>query len=153
MSLDRDVDLLARQPMLALLGRDALRLIAFAAETRILRQGEVLFRKDEPAHGALLVVEGRVALERADEGIVAAPQVGPGTLLTPLALITDTKRATSAYARESSQVMSLTRSVMHRVLAEFPDAALALHHALAQDLAEINGALADVRQNLLRIPG
>ena len=48
MALDDDMTLLARQPLLSLMERDALRLLAFAAESRILRAGDVLFRAGEP---------------------------------------------------------------------------------------------------------
>ena len=58
MALDEDMALLARQPLLSLMDRDALRLLAFAAESRILRAGDVLFRAGEPSDGAVLVVSG-----------------------------------------------------------------------------------------------
>ena len=63
MALDDDIALLARQPLLSLMERDALRLLAFAAESRILRAGDVLFRAGEPSDGA---VSGRVRRDRAD---------------------------------------------------------------------------------------
>ena len=62
MALDEDMALLARQPLLSLMERDALRLLAFAAESRILRAGDVLFRAGEPSDGAVLVVSGAIAL-------------------------------------------------------------------------------------------
>ena len=55
MSLEDDMALLARVAMLADMERDALRLLAFAAETRQLRAGDVLFRKDEMSDGGYVV--------------------------------------------------------------------------------------------------
>ena len=76
MALDEDMALLARQPLLSLMERDALRLLAFAAESRILRAGDVLFRAGEPSDGAVLVVSGAVALTVQDDGKPATEIIG-----------------------------------------------------------------------------
>jgi len=86
MALDEDMALLARQPLLSLMDRDALRLLAFAAESRILRAGDVLFRAGEPSDGAVLVVSGAVALTVQDDGKPATEIVGPGAMIGELAL-------------------------------------------------------------------
>ena len=85
MALDDDIALLARQPLLGLMERDALRLIAFAAESRILRAGDVLFRVGEPSDGAVLVISGAVALDSREDGQPAQEIVGPGALIGPYA--------------------------------------------------------------------
>ncbi len=116
MSLDDDMALLARQPLLSLMERDALRLLAFAAESRTLRAGDVLFRAGEASDGAVLVVSGALALATADDGRPANDIVGPGALVGELALFTSVPRQATAIAREPTQVMRLPRSVMRRVL-------------------------------------
>uniref|UniRef100_UPI0038F70540 cyclic nucleotide-binding domain-containing protein n=1 Tax=Streptomyces niveiscabiei TaxID=164115 RepID=UPI0038F70540 len=85
MSLNDDITLLARQPLLGLMDRDALRLVAFAAESRTLRAGDVLFRRGEGSDGAFLIVSGAVALKREDDGGPADEIVGPGALIGELA--------------------------------------------------------------------
>ena len=47
--LNDEIDLLAALPFFADFERDALKLIAFSADTRIVRTGDVLFRKGDPA--------------------------------------------------------------------------------------------------------
>ena len=54
MSLEDHVAKLARNPILAALGPDALRLLAFSAETRTLRAGDVLFRFNEASNGGFV---------------------------------------------------------------------------------------------------
>ena len=44
MAFDTDIAVLAGAPLFNLLDRQPLRLLAFAAETRILQGGDVLFR-------------------------------------------------------------------------------------------------------------
>lgn len=151
MALNEDIAFLARQPLLSLMDRDALRLVAFAAESRTLRAGDVLFRRGEGSDGAFLVISGAVALSRDDDGRPAEEIAGPGSLIGELALFAALERPATAIAREPTQVMKLSRSVMRRVLAESPDSAAALAHAIEQRLQEFTGELASVGMSLRAI--
>ncbi|MDP3409334.1 cyclic nucleotide-binding domain-containing protein [Bosea sp. (in: a-proteobacteria)] len=151
MALDDDIALLARQPLLSLMERDALRLVAFAAESRILRAGDVLFRVGEPSDGAVLVVSGAIALNSREDGQPAEEIVGSGGLIGEIALFTAVARPVTAIAREPTQVMRLSRSVMRRVLAESPDSAQAVAAAISERLRNFVGELTAVQDALAAI--
>ncbi|MEN5084475.1 cyclic nucleotide-binding domain-containing protein [Bosea sp. TWI1241] len=151
MALEDDIRLLTRQPLLGLLDRDALRLVAFAAEPRTLRAGDVLFRHGDGADGAYLVVSGAVALSRVDDGRPAEEIAGPGTLLGELALFAPVERPATAIAREKTQVMKLSRNVMRRVLGESPASADAIAAAIEERLQSFTGELASVGMALRAI--
>ena len=148
MALDDDMALLARQPLLSLMDRDALRLLAFAAESRILRAGDVLFRAGEPSDGAVLVVSGAVALTVQDDGKPATEIVGPGAMIGELALFTSVPRQVTAIAREPTQVMRLLRSVTWCVLGEPPDSAEAIAAEIGARLKGFVGELSAVQEAL-----
>lgn len=150
MSLEDDMALLARQPLLGLMERDALRLLAFAAEARSLRAGDVLFRAGEAADGAVLVVSGALALTEED-GRPAREIVGPGALVGELALFTAVSRSSTVIAREPSQIMRLPRSVMRRVLSESPASAEAIADAIGDRLHGFIGELVSVEHALKAI--
>ncbi|WP_439499325.1 cyclic nucleotide-binding domain-containing protein [Bosea sp. (in: a-proteobacteria)] len=151
MTLNDDIAFLARQPLLSLMERDALRLVAFAAENRILRAGDVLFRRDDMSDGAFLVVTGAVALMNKDDGQPADEVVGPGALLGELALFAAVKRPVTAIAREPTQVMKLSRSVMRRVLGESPQSAQAIAAAIGERLQGFVSELSQVHEALTAI--
>ena len=151
MTLNDDIAFLAQQPLLSLMERDALRLVAFAAENRILRAGDVLFRRDDMSDGAFLVVTGAIALMKQDDGQPADEVVGPGALLGELALFAAVKRPVTAIAREPTQVMKLSRSVMRRVLGESPDSAEAIAAAIGDRLRGFVGELSAVQEALSAI--
>jgi CRP-like cAMP-binding protein len=151
MALNDDIHVLAQVPSLALLDREALRLLAFAGQTRILIAGDVLFRKGDVADGAYVITSGSVALDARDDGTPAAYVVGEGTLLGETAMLVETTRAATAVAREPSSVMKLTREVVLRVLSEFPDSALALRRVIAERLRDVTGELGRVRIALMAI--
>lgn len=148
MALDDDIAVLSRQPLLGLMERDALRLLAFAAETRTLRAGDVLFRSGDVGDGALLVLSGAIALTTGEDGQPAREIAGPGALVGELALFTSLRRPVTAIVREPTQVMKLSRAVMRRVLAEFPASAERLAEAVASRLRAFTEELTGVQATL-----
>ncbi len=63
MSLEDDIAFFEQVPTLAVLGKDALRILAIGAEARNLQSGAVLFYAGELADGGYLVQEGSLLLE------------------------------------------------------------------------------------------
>lgn len=149
MALDRDIEPLLQHELLALLPREALRLIAFAAEPRSLRAGDLLFRKGEPADGGFLVTSGMIALDARDDGSPTTATAGPGALVGEMALFIETPRPATAVAREAASVLKLPRQLMLRVLAEFPEAAHALQQAIGARLSALSGEIEGVRRRML----
>lgn len=149
MALDDTIALLARAPVVGHLERDALRLLAFSAETRRLRTNEILFREGERSDGGYVVLQGELAAARSGSDAVAL--AGPGSLIGQTALFLPVDRPSSAVARRPSSVMRITPTLMRRVLQEFPAAAAAIQDSLAQDLDQLSGGLERVRQRLLSI--
>ena len=118
MALDRDIQLLAQVPILSLFDHDALRLLAFSAESRILRAGDVLFRKGEAACGGYLVVSGSIGLDAQEDGALVEHVVVEGALIGEMALFTETVRPATAIAREPSTVLLISARAMRRLLEE-----------------------------------
>lgn len=153
MALEDDITILSRAPLFRLLDRDALRLVAFASETRILRAGDMLFRKGDRSDGGYVVSRGAIALDANDDGSPAAFVAGPGSLIGQAALFTRVVRPATALAQEPSTVIRVTPSLMRRVLEEFPDAAAAMHDAMSDELTRLAEGLEKVRQQLIAIDG
>ncbi|HZH50240.1 MAG TPA: Crp/Fnr family transcriptional regulator [Microvirga sp.] len=153
MALEDDIAILSRAPLFNLLDRDALRLVAFASENRILRAGDMLFRKGDRSDGGYVVSNGAIALDARDDGSPAALVVGPGSLIGQAALFTRIVRPATAIAREASTVIRVPPSLMRRVLEEFPAAAVAIHQVMAEELTRLTEGLEQVRRDLIAIDG
>ncbi len=146
MALDDDIATLSRAPLLALMSRDALRLISFAAERRTLAAGEELFRRGAASDGGYVVLAGILALApRHPRGEAVLAEAG--ALVGRNALLVTGRRPTTATARTPCEVMRIAPALMQRVLAVFPEAAAAIHDALAQDLRALSADLAGVRRS------
>ena len=56
MTLDDDIDNLARIPLFSIFEPNALRMLALSTETRLLRAGDVLFRRGEMSDGGYVQI-------------------------------------------------------------------------------------------------
>jgi CRP-like cAMP-binding protein len=140
-SLDDDIRNLGRIPFFSELEVEAQRLIAFAAEMKILRAGDVLFRRGEKSDCGFIVQSGSIALDGSDNGSPAKQIVAANGLIGEIALLTETERPATAVAREPTTVLRVPRALFHRVLREFPVSAQRLRRSLAGRLTEFVGEL------------
>ena len=146
MSIEDDIAFLQRVPALAVLGRDALRILAIGTENRYVHEGVTLFSEGEQADGAYVVQEGSFDLVTRDNG--AATVVGPGALIGEVALISETRRPVSAVAREPSSVVRIPRQLFLKMLESDPDAALRMRDALAARVNQTAAEFTRVRAGL-----
>ena len=138
MALDDDIRILSGVRLFESFTQDQLRLLAFGAETTRLSQDKKLYREDDEADSAYVVVSGRIVLYReADGERVTVGTAGPGAMLGELALIADTRRLTSASAETDAEVLRLNRKMFRRILEEYPETAQALHQRISEDLQEM----------------
>jgi len=151
MTIEDDIAFLERVPMLALLGRQALRILAIGAESRYVHRGEALFTAGEPADCGFVVQEGSFRLTtaaRPDDDRV----VGAGTLLGELALIAETLRPVTAIAAEPSTVIRISRSLFLKMLEGFPDAARRLRDTISVRSDQMSREMESVREWLRSRP-
>jgi CRP-like cAMP-binding protein len=148
MSLEDDIALFERVPTLALLGKQALRILAIGAETRELQSGAVLFYAGDIAESGYVVVDGSVHLEPGTPFDGAETIAGPGALIGEQALIADAVRPATATALEPTRVIRISRTLFLRMLEGYPAAASKLRDSIAaraeqltRDLGAVMAAL------------
>jgi CRP-like cAMP-binding protein len=150
LSLDDNIRALSRSPVLADIGRDALRLLAFSVEEISLRPGDILFERGDAADCAYVVVRGSLNL---DTGQGDSRTVGRGALIGELALIVETDRPCDAVAVEPVKLLSVPRPVFRKMLEEFPNIARAMKNRLAGRLRAEHSALEQLKSRIDRLPG
>jgi CRP-like cAMP-binding protein len=149
MSIEEDIALLERVPMLRRLGGPALRMLAIGGESLRVGAGEQLFRAGDSADSAYIVQQGsfRLRPERAGQNEVIA---GPGTLIGEAALLSETQRPATATAREDSTVMRLPRAMFLKMLEGYPDAARRLREIILSRNDQWTREVENVRDALAR---
>ena len=146
MSLEDDISIMSQIPVFAAIGDDARRLIAFSAETRMLRAGDVLFRRGDISDGGYILVSGTVFLDASDTGSPATEVISPYTLIGEMALLSDTERPATAVARQPATVLKISRVLFHRVLKEYPESAARLRAFIGKRVSSILGELDAARR-------
>jgi CRP-like cAMP-binding protein len=140
MALDREISRLQENPLLALFDAEALRLIAFSSETRLLRGGDTLFREGDASDGGYYIVSGTLHMTSGE----AEESHGPGALIGEAALFAETERPATAIAQGPVTVRRIPRHLMRRILEEYPQTAKRLK-------AHLSGKVASVEAKLRRI--
>ncbi|WP_428032152.1 cyclic nucleotide-binding domain-containing protein [Ancylobacter sp.] len=157
MSIEDDIAFLERVPTLALMGREALRVIAISVEHFVLARGEALFHEGEPADCAYVVRSGTFLIAPDDPDLAARPgnaaRVGEGALIGEMALLTETRRPATAAALEPAEVLRIPRNMFLRTLESYPDAARELTRRLSERVSATLADLDRVRQRLEAIDG
>lgn len=143
MALEDDLRLFRQIPIFRLMEPDALRLLAFSAETKLLRAGDIVLRAPGPMDGGRLLTRGSLAVfdNRDQVGAPVRVLTAPA-LIGEIALICETERVGSIVAREPSTIFFVARPLFHRVLAEYPRSAEAIRRALAGRMSIFAGELA-----------
>ena len=92
----------------------------------------MLFRRGETADGGYLLAAGAIAIEGREPGAPAEKILRPLVLLGETALVAATSRPMTAFAREPSTVLKISRTLFHQILEKHP-ATAARVRALFQD--------------------
>jgi CRP-like cAMP-binding protein len=139
MALDDDIRVFTQIPLFGLLEKEAVRLLAFSAETKLLRAGDVLVRAPAPLDCGNLLIKGALAIFDNPDQIGNARQiVRAPSLVGELSMITPTDFSGSIVAREPSTILRIPRAVFHRVLAEYPKSAQIVREALLERLKKMS---------------
>ena len=149
MALDDHIRTLSGVRLFAGFSQDQLRLLAFGAEAMALPAGRKLYREDDDADSAYIVVHGKIKLYRENEGEpVDIGMAEPGSTLGEMALIADTRRLTSAEAATNAEVLRINRSMFRRILEEYPETAEALRDRIIEDLQAMIRKIEQVGERL-----
>ena len=148
MSLDDDIAFFEQVPTFAVLGKQALRILAIGAEARNLQNGAVLFYAGELADGGYVVQEGSLLLEPGTLSEGKEITAGPGTLVGELALLTDTVCSATAIAKEPTVVIRISRSLFRKMLEGYPAAAEKLRQSMNERVQAWSTELAAVKRAL-----
>jgi CRP-like cAMP-binding protein len=148
MALDDDIAFFEQVPSFAVLGKQALRVLAIGAETKTLQNGAVLFYAGELADGGYVVQQGSLVLEPNSPREGKQFTAGPGTLVGELALLTDTVCGTTAIAKGPTVVIRISRSLFRKMLEGYPAAAQKMRDMVAERVDGYTRELSNVKAEL-----
>jgi len=150
---DAVVQVLAGCNVFARLDSDACERLADASRVRRFDKGEQIFARGDLGGGMFLVAKGSVALSvtSADGNEVLLALLFPPQTFGELAVIDDGPRVASAFARQPSALVEISRAGVLRVLRQDPEAGVALLRELAGLIRRVDEQASDLV--LVDLPG
>jgi len=135
---------LASVPFLAGVPREEIEALAERGDHRCYDAGERIFGELEPRETLIVVLSGGVKIVigagEAHESVLA--EVGPGTPLGEIGLLTGRVATATAIARERTEALHLPRHVVSDLMERFPQTAHVFAKTLAQRVRDTDAALA-----------
>ncbi len=138
------VELLARVPVFATLGRDDLAEVAKVAVPRRFSRHQVIFRDGDASDTCYVIRSGhaRAVREHPDGRQIALAHFGPGDIFGELAMFNDERRSATVEALDDVEAMAILGRDMRRLLVEHPAIATKLVTSLSRRLRTANERIA-----------
>lgn len=128
MARDEKLDLLHRIPLFSGFDKRRLERLGMLADEVDVAAGKVLMRQGETGTDMMVLVRGRVAVERDGEQVNS---LGPGDFFGEIALVDGGPRTATVTAAEPSTLLVITHRDFHSMMEEFPEVAGQVMNALA----------------------
>lgn len=163
MDLNQEVEYLRSIPMLSKLDSSKLKLLAFTSRLVEYRDGEYLFRKQQPADAVYLIMRGKAEVliepdsDSTSDSTVDSDDVqvalvrGEGDLIGEMAVLSQQGRSASIRARDNLAVLCMEGEMFVQLLASNSDVALDVMRQLSDKLAQAHESNAQMQQQLLAL--
>jgi CRP/FNR family transcriptional regulator, cyclic AMP receptor protein len=125
---------------------DDLAELVSAARRRAFRRGQVVFSRDDPGEGLVVVISGRVKvmMRSADGGELTLTVVGPGGTLGELSIADGGPRSADAETLEPCELLFIPADAVRRACQRSPEVARALTDSIAASLRRLSEAASDL---------
>lgn len=143
MSVRVDAETLRALPIFADCDLVALQVLAFSAERQVFEPGEPILKQGYKGASAYLILSG--SADTFADGMRGLGEIGPGTLLGELSMISQLPCGISATATTTVTAARISRSLFMRVAEEYPDFGRAVFAAMARKLDDTLDDIGDVQ--------
>ena len=152
--LQDEVDLLRGIPILSSMPANKLKLLAFASDRVQYGPGDILFRQNDEADAAYIVISGQAdILVDADNGASKVAELGPNAFIGDMAILSDMPRTATVQAASQLSALRIRKDHMIDMMKDSPDLAMAVLRELVQRLAKTTADLTEARNELARVKG
>ena len=154
MLLNDEVELLGKVSLFAGLQPSQLKLLAFTSQRLTFEEGDILFRQNDPAYEAYVVLSGtaEVIVELNGSEMVVA-SLEKNAIVGEIAILSDVARTATVRAATELETLCIEKEQMLKLLKEFPSMAIDVMRVLAERLTATTAELSKARQELEHLRG
>lgn len=131
MTLNDELDILRRLKIFSAIAPSQLKLLAFASDRIIFKQGQELFRVGDEADSAIVILTGEAEnLLTSQDGVTTTERLKSCSLVGESALLNNQVRTSTVTAMGKLEALVITRDSFKNLLAHSPDAMSNMLNAL-----------------------
>ena len=149
-TLSDEVDMLRRIPLFAAIDPGKLKLLAFASDRMIYRDGQPICRQGEVGDAAYVVVNGTADIVVETEGgkeIVVA-EAKENAVIGEIAILCDVPRTATVRARGELVALKIKKEHFLGLMMDFPKLGIQVMRELALRLSRTTAELTEARRQL-----
>ena len=137
MSIDQEVDILRKIPLFANIDPAKLKLMCFASERLIFKDGQKLCKQGDVGDSAFIVMAGNadVTVETGDGPLVVA-NLGKNDIVGEIAILCDVPRTATVVATSELTALKITKDLFFRMVTDFPEIGIEIMRVLAHRLEQ-----------------
>lgn len=146
MSLQEEIEILQMVDFFSDFNSEQLNLVAFASKKLKYLPDVEIYNEGQSASGGYVIMDGSVELVRKKAGeFLHSGIFERGSMLSEMALVTPTARRNTARTATHAVLLSIPRSVMLRVISEYPELAVSIK-------AKIQSSMMSLVQDIQTVP-
>ncbi len=150
--LKDEVDLLGSIPMFSNVPANKLKLLAFASDRMTFDAGQDLFKQDDVADAAYVIIKGRAeVLVSTDEGEASVATLERNAFVGDMAILADIARTATVRAVEHLEVLRIKKEHMMEMVLDTPSLTLAVLQTLVDRLTKTTKDLSEARLELQKM--
>lgn len=148
-TLSEEVDLLRRIPLFAAIDPAKLKLLAFASDRMVYKDGQVVFRQGDSGDAAYVVVKGiaDIVVESGDDEIVVA-QAKENAVIGEIAILCDVPRTATVRANGELVALKVKKEHFLGLMVDFPKLGIQVMRELALRLSATTAELTEARRQI-----
>jgi CRP-like cAMP-binding protein len=144
-SIEQEVEVLRRIPLFANVEPAKLKLMCFASERIIYKDGQSLFEQGDIGDAAFIIVDGSADVIVTRDTPIVVAQVGKDDIVGEIAILVDIPRTATVTATSELTALKITKDLFFRMVTDFPEMGVEIMRVLAQRLEHTTAQLFQAR--------
>ena len=148
-TLTQEVDLLRKIPLFAAIDPGKLKLLAFASNRKIYKDGQELFRQGDSGDAAFVIVNGTADIIRhtdIDEVVIAS--LGNNEIIGEISILCEVPRTATVRASGELEVLKIKKEHFLGLMVQVPALGVEIMRELASRLQKTTSELGEALQQI-----
>ncbi|WP_419903216.1 cyclic nucleotide-binding domain-containing protein [Kiloniella sp.] len=149
MSIEQEVEALKNIPLFANIDPSRLKLMAFASERLIYKEGQELFHQGDAGDAAYIFIDGDAdVIVDTDDGPLVVATFGKNEFVGEIAILCDVPRTATIKAKTELITLKITKELFFNMVMDFPEMGVEVMRVLAHRVDKTTSQLTEARNAL-----